>query len=215
MRRAALGRSLGCGGGKASAPVQAGGNGQPAAQPPKPGAFDPARAEIMYGVVTRSASGLPTGIQVTWTAQADAVSYNVYRSSAAIPDTARGSATLRVATALAATSLADTFGGTPPLIGQTWFYRISAVDSDGDESRLSPQLQVDITVHFVTALDKATAAVGDTATITGQNFGIFVAATDSVTAPGVVLANHSLLSACQPAQIPCTDRVLERDCHRR
>src|SRR5947207_3189404 len=88
---------LGCGG-RGSSPVQSVGGVGPVL--PMAGAFDPARAEVMYGSVLRTSSGLPTGIKVTWAAQADAVSYNVYRGSAAILDSARGNAALQVATAL-------------------------------------------------------------------------------------------------------------------
>ena len=75
---------------------------------------------------------------------------------------------------------------------------------DGDESRLSPQLQVDITLHFETALDKATGAVGDTVTITGQHFGVFNASTDSVTAPTVSVRSTFNLPAESNAIPACT-----------
>jgi outer membrane protein assembly factor BamB len=200
---ALLGIALAGCGGAASTTTQLNGNNGGGARPTP---FDPARAEVMFGTVSRSTSGVPTGVRLTWTAQADAVSYNVYRSNAAIPDAARGDAGQQVGHVTAASGTTfddvDFGGGAAPQIGQTWFYRLSAVDSDGDESRLSPQLQVDITLHFVTALDKATAAVGDTVTITGQNFGVYNAATDSVTVPGVVWQSTAPVGF-QVAQLDC------------
>jgi outer membrane protein assembly factor BamB len=195
---------FGCGGG-ASTPAPGGSQHQPA---PIPDAFDPARAEIMYGTVLRSTSGVPTGIKLNWTAQADAASYNLYRSTTTIPDSARGSAALQIGNISAASgtifSDLDFGAGAAPQIGQSWFYRLSAVDSDGDESRLSPELKVDVTLHVANAINSAPAdvpcAIGDTLTIPGKNFGIYNAATDTVTAPGVEW--DSTLPGFKTVQVP-------------
>jgi hypothetical protein len=146
----------------------------------------PSSGTAPYGLVIRSASGLPTAIQLTWIAQADAAAYNIYKSATTIPDSARGNAGLQVASGVVGTALLDDFGAADPVIGETWFYRLTAEDAEGDESRLSPELSLTITQHAPKSTDKAAAAPGEQVVISGDNFGIYNAAIDRVLVPTVV-----------------------------
>ena len=83
------------------------------------------------GVVTGlTATGVQTGINLAWTArtEADLAGYNLYRSASAT-----GLYTKLNLTALAGTTYADT----TTVAGSTYYYRVTALDTTGNESAVS------------------------------------------------------------------------------
>lgn len=73
-----------------------------------------------------------------------------------------------------------------PAVGERYFYRISAVDTDGIESKLSVEVVFTVGLHTITALSVNTAAYEAEITITGTNFGSqYDAGTDRVYFTGV------------------------------
>jgi len=59
-----------------------------------------------------------------------------------------------------------------PLIGQTYYYRLTVVDIYDEESDPSNQLAITISAQDVTGLDPTSGFYGDTVTIFGLRFGI-------------------------------------------
>ena len=161
------------------------------------------------------------GIRITWASLDDpsVAGYHLYKSNVAIPDTARGDSLYWVPVIENASTggyVSDIFGepfipqplvpGTitvdnlfPVAIGEEYFYRVTAVDVDGDESRLSGETQVTITQFQITQLQTTSAGVGDFVTINGERFGQYSPDTDAVTFPGVEWVDAS---GFQPVEIP-------------
>jgi PKD repeat protein len=179
---------------------------------PGPTPLVPAAEGLLDGLLLRDASGKITGIQINWDPVPDLaaekiVGYHIYRSNAAIEDSERGNSALWLTD--------DSFnpdgdsnktifphvlpapGGrfsfldpaTPEFqlnLGESWHYRISAVNDSGDEGRLSPELTIDVTQHRITSLSSAKVGIGNELIIHGLNFGQFEVATDEVIMVGNV-----------------------------
>ncbi|MCB1219375.1 MAG: PKD domain-containing protein [Planctomycetales bacterium] len=166
----------------------------------------PATDDFLDALLLRDASGKLSGIQVSWDPVADnaaeaVTGYHIYQSSASIPDASRGDSALWLEDAgfladgggnntifphsvpgggakLSYTKLADmdfTLN-----IGESWYYRISAVNESGDESALSPEVKVDVAMHSITDVTPATAGIGDQVVIEGLNFGTYDDTIDEV-----------------------------------
>jgi len=139
--------------------------------------------------VMRDTSGLPTGVRITWlySTQAGVAGYNIYRSTSSFTDT--GQAVLANAVPVTGdpgvlATFEDIF---PVTIGDEFFYRITAVDSEGDESPLSDELSIVISHHYITALNVYSGGADDVITILGGNFGDYDEQSDRVMFYGVTL----------------------------
>jgi len=135
----------------------------------------------------KTASGLPTGVIVTWQRQTapQTLGYYLYRDNEdilsadpqlrtnggnLIPQPASGSSVV----------FYDEFY---PQVGLTYYYRVSALDIYNEESDLSNQLSITIQSQEVTGFEPASGYFGDPVTVTGTNFGIHHPETDSVLFP--------------------------------
>jgi hypothetical protein len=150
----------------------------------------------LLSVGFKSASGAPAGIYVTWT-RIDSPAcqgYYLYRytddnrplepgpedqppfpielrvnGGAMIPQPASGETV----------TFDDIF---EPVIGETYYYRVTAVDDQDPPQESYPSAEDSWTVHghTVTGLDPTSAYWGDNITLTGDTFGTYEAGTDSV-----------------------------------
>ncbi|MCH7471541.1 PKD domain-containing protein [bacterium] len=148
----------------------------------------------LSGQVMRSSSGNPTGIRVRWASLiGDVIHYHLYKSADPIPDSARGNSSFwwdepgvfvisQPGVPGSDIVIDDTFA---IAIGEDWYYRVSAVDSDGDESHLSPELQVAVVAFDVTRLTTPLVRVGGTFVIEGSRFGMYDPTGDKVEVQGV------------------------------
>jgi|GEM_PF-1710317 len=124
----------------------------------------------------KSVSGLPTGVIVTWERVDDplAVGYYLYRDTQHI-DTANpalrtnGGDMIGQPGSGTAVTFYDEFY---PLVGQTYYYRLSVVDVYDEESDLSNELSIEISTQEVTGLNPLSGYYGDTVVISGTDFGI-------------------------------------------
>lgn len=145
--------------------------------------------------VLRDASGAPSGVSVFWPYVPDALvaGYHVYHNDEPIPDSARGDSSLWAE--VHGSPLIAVPGGSPEFvrvdllfpiaIGETWYFRVAAVDAGGSESYLSAEVSVAIATHVVTAIDPTSAAVSFNVGISGERFGVYDTQTDRVFFPGV------------------------------
>ncbi|OGK09785.1 MAG: hypothetical protein A2Y63_05460 [Candidatus Riflebacteria bacterium RBG_13_59_9] len=143
----------------------------------------PTLSDVALGSA-KSASGLPTGVVVTWQRVTDplAVGYYLYRHTApfdvANPALRTNGGTMIDQPASGGTvTFYDEFY---PQVGQTFYYRLSVVDIYSEESDLSNQLSITISAQEVTGLDPASGYYGDSLTISGAHFGISDPAVDHV-----------------------------------
>ncbi|MCB1185789.1 PKD domain-containing protein [bacterium] len=188
--------------GTGSQPQPESGKGQPL--------VGPEQQSSASGEVQRDASGLPSGILLSWDPVPDGVDesitgYHIYRSNEPILDSMRGDSSLWLsaegfgddgegnATVYPATiipfgqqySHLDTKDtGFELNFGETWYYRFSALNDSGDEGLLSEEVIVNISQHQVNSLSALQGFVGDQIIVEGVRFGIFDASTDSVTFVG-------------------------------
>lgn len=153
---------------------------------PLPGTGDATRASVL-----RNTSGVPIGVRLRWATQDNVAGYHVYRSSTGIPDSARGDSSFWVLDAGdplipqgsgVSTNFDDIF---PVAIGETWYYRLTAVNVQGEESPLSAEASVTISPFLVEELLTLSARPGELVSIRGQHLGLYDAATDKVQVPGV------------------------------
>lgn len=172
----------------------------------------PVSGSPIDGLLLRDASGKITGIQISWEPVPDLaaekiVGYHIYRSATAIDDSERGNSALWLTddsfnpdgdsnkTVFPHTTLApgNKFSFLDPVtpefqlnIGENWHYRISALNDGGDESKLSPELTINVTQHQITSLSSTKVNVGSELVIFGLNFGQYEVATDEVIMVGNV-----------------------------
>ena len=132
--------------------------------------------------ILRDASGAPVGIQVTWTrvTTTGVLGYFIYRDTSAFADgDPAGNEALRVDAGgtngmydqpASGTSISfdDDFG---PTFTETYYYRISVVNSTSDESDFSNEMSLEITQHTVATVSQVGGSIGDEVTITGTWFG--------------------------------------------
>lgn len=169
---------------------------------------EPANQEL-NGQVLRDVAGAPSGVRLTWPVVEDSLvaGYHVYKDQQAIPDSARGNASMWVtidgATRIPQPGAAETTVVAddmfPVSIGETWYYRITSVDAGGSESRLSGEISVTIGEFSITSIDPLSAGVNSGVTVNGEHFGIYDVANDGVFYAGV---NWVSGIGFQPAPIP-------------
>lgn len=179
----------------------------------------------------RDASGLPSGILVSWDPVPDGADeaitgYHIYRSGVSMDDASRGqsdlwlvdellfnedgdgNSTVFPATALQAgerySYLDEKTAGFELNIGETWFYRISALNDNGDEGLLSAEVEVTISQHLVESLSEYSGFVGDEIVVYGVRFGEFDDAIDDVTFAGRVWNPNTNPPAFENADIQAT-----------
>lgn len=138
----------------------------------------------------RTPSGLPLGIRLTWTrvAEPSATGYYLYRDTSPIADGRVGDVTIRVNDGIAIPQQPGNpitfddmmFPGGHPIVGETYFYRVTVVDTAGEESFFSNEFSYTVQEQDVTFFTPSSGAYGDTVTITGTFFGTFDEATDEV-----------------------------------
>jgi hypothetical protein len=164
---------------------------QPHLFKPAPGGGSVADTDGISATLLRATSGAPNGVRVSWEKvdNSDVVAYNLYRDNSPIADSEVGNAALRVnASPIVPVGNPDTVSYDDLFttnVGDSWYYRVSSLDGDGDESAFSPESQITISDFIVTQLVTIQAGVGDTVEIIGQNFGGPHPA-DKVYFPGVV-----------------------------
>lgn len=141
---------------------------------------------ITLGVL-KNASGTPIGVRVSWT-RVDVTGvqgYFIYRDTSSIPDgDPSGYESLRVDADGNPTGGDSMFpqsgSGTETLhfddlfsvgVGDTFYYRLTVVNSTSDESDFSNQLSITIAQHTITTVSQAGGYIGDQVTIDGTNFG--------------------------------------------
>jgi hypothetical protein len=145
------------------------------------------------GMGDRAVSGAPSGIFVTWTRVDDprALAYYLYRDTQSIPDPPDGGqidAGLRVN---GGNQIANPPSGATVThndlfaleVGTTYFYRLTVVNQDGDESSPSNELSWTVTLHTAGNVTPDTAYWGEDVVIDGSNFLAYNVATDFVVFP--------------------------------
>jgi hypothetical protein len=194
------------------------------ASPNGPGTDQPERPGLDSNTAVRtsvihSANGAPTGIRISWNKStgADVTGYHLYKDPAAIPDTARGDNSFWLRTTFSAATghyMSSTTGSVliaqpsaasmiivddifAVTVGDTFTYRLTAVDSDGDESLLSASAVVIIAPFFINSLDTPSVGVGGEVVIFGDNLGNYDAASDAVLFPGVAWTDGTGFAAVE------------------
>ncbi len=161
---------VGCGGSSVQLPA----NDQPGYSPPQ-------GADTGL-VVRRDASGAPIGIEVTWTrvTTAGVLGYFIYRDTSAFADgDPEGNESLRVDGGGTGGIFDQPGSGDSivfnddfaPSFTETYYYRITVVNSTSDESDFSNEMSIEITQHTVATVSQAGGSIGDEVTITGTWFG--------------------------------------------
>jgi hypothetical protein len=165
-----------CGGGGASPHLQPTPPvGQPIAGQPVTG------GDLTLGIL-RSASGLPLGVRVSWSRVnvTGVQGYYVYRDTTAFPDGAptgfEGKRTNsgnmvnggNPGSGNGTQTFDDLFGA---VVGTKYFYRMTVVNSSGDESDFSAELSITIAQQTITTVTQAGGDIVDQVTIAGTWFG--------------------------------------------
>jgi hypothetical protein len=177
-----------CGGGGGSS-IQPGINPDPVQNPSDPGQ-QPFR---MHAELIKNASGVPTGVRVSWTrvTASTAVGYYLYRDDATIPSgNPAGYEALRVnggemidqPGSGTTVTFDDSFD---PAIGSEWYYRLTVVNDTDDESDFSNELSITISSFDFTGFAPSSGTVGDAVVLSGTNFGEDVPSEDKVYFTGV------------------------------
>jgi len=137
--------------------------------------------------VLKNASGTPIGVRVSWTRVnvTGVQGYFIYRNTSSIPaGDPSGQESLRVDADGNPTGGNGMFpqsgSGTETLhfddlfsvtVGDTFYYRLTVVNSTSDESDFSNELSITIAQHTITAVSQTGGYIGDEVTIDGTNFG--------------------------------------------
>lgn len=141
----------------------------------------------------KTTSGAPEAIFVTWTRSGDpsAIGYYLYRDAAPIPDPGPDGnldPALRVNSGNiiaeppsgSEVTFVDDFGAAKPQVGLTYYYRVTVVDIDDEESYPSNQMSWQVHGHNVAGISPDAVYWGDTVSITGDTFGTYDPGTDFV-----------------------------------
>jgi hypothetical protein len=147
-----------------------GGNGNP-----------PASDQPFSLTVLRNTSGVPTGVRVSWQRVAvDTIDgYWIYRANNST-DLPSGDPAGHSANRVSGSIIAQSGSGTQtltyddsfsPVIGNTYYYRMTVVNATHDESDFSNQLSIAIAGHDITSITTTDVGIGDQVTITGHHFG--------------------------------------------
>jgi hypothetical protein len=191
--------SVSCGGGKRSLSL-------PLASGPD-GALDEDFDAGLDLVMTRDVSGAPSGVKLYWwrVNVPNTTGYYAYRDTQPITE---ANPALRVnggnqvpqpPEGTTAILFDDKFSATE---GVTYYYRVTAVDIDGDESRLSQQRSITIQDFMIEGFSPIQGRVGQTVSITGRRFSEYNEATDAVYFTGV--KNNKGPSALRVDQVQAT-----------
>ncbi len=145
------------------------------------------------GAGDRAVSGAPAGIFVTWNRVDDprAVGYFLYRDTESIPDPPLDGLLdpgLRVNGGImidnpdngATVTHNDIFA---VVVGETYYYRLTVVNLDGDESYPSNELSWTISLHTAGNVTPDSAFWGEDVVVDGTNFLSYNVATDFVVFP--------------------------------
>lgn len=145
------------------------------------------------GTGDRAVSGAPAGIFVTWNRVDDprVTGYYLYRDTASIPDPpvdgvidpglrVNGGGLIANPDSGATVTFNDIFS---VVVGETYFYRLTVVNLDGDESYPSNELSWTISLHTAGNVTPDSAYWGDDVVVDGTNFLSYNAATDFVVFP--------------------------------
>jgi len=139
----------------------------------------------------KTSSGAPQGVRISfWRVDLpDVVGYYIYRDESPIltkdptkrinngemiPQTPQGEDIV---------VFLDLFNAA---VGKTYYYRVTSVDNDGDESVFSDEASITISTFVVFSFSPTSAPVGTLITINGENFGTYDPNTDKVEFTGVV-----------------------------
>ena len=155
----------------------------------------PVDAATFGGTTLRQPSGKPSGVRLFWDPIAGNVSgYHLYKSESAVTGDVRdrpdlllevgGSTTIPQPVDLEQTIQVDDFFAA--VVGDDWFYYLTTLDPDGDESLPSFPFRIVIADFSITGLGATSVAVGESFSINGDNFGIFDEGEDLVRVAGVV-----------------------------
>jgi hypothetical protein len=131
----------------------------------------------------KSVSGPPTGVIVTWPRVSDpqAIGYYLYRDTNPI---SWADPALRTNGGNLIDQVTDDpvvfYDAFSPVIGQTYYYRLSVVDIYDEESDLSNELSITIMPQVVTGIDPLSGYYGDILTVSGTDFGVYDSGVDHV-----------------------------------
>jgi len=181
---ALLGSVLACGGRRAGAPGVVSPEAASGPETLMPPAGGPDLAML------KDASGAPTGVKVYWWRlnEEDIAGYYLYRDTEVItePDPAlrvnEGALIPQPDEGVPAILFDDLFKAK---VGVTYYYRVSAVDLNMDESALSVQRSITISAFSIGGFSPLRGPVGSRVTITGEHFGEYNDRTDAVYFTGV------------------------------
>jgi len=141
-------------------------------------------------MVLKDAAGAPTGVRVYWwrVNEEDVIGYYLYRDTEPItePDQSlrvNGGAIIHQPDEAEQAILFDDIFAAQ--IGETYYYRLTAVDYGWDESILSTQRSVTISPLIIDSFSPLRGKVGRTVTILGEYFGDYNDQTDAVYFTGV------------------------------
>jgi len=150
-------------------------------------------APQMLSAGAKTVSGAPVGIFVTWTRVDNAEGYYLYRDTQPIPDPnpdgvidpalrVNGGSQIAQPPSGSTVTFNDIFA---VVIGQTYYYRVTAVDDLDQEGYASNEMSWMVHAHNVAGFSPPSVYWGDVLTITGDTFGAFIALTDSVQFPAI------------------------------
>lgn len=194
--------AAGCGKGHRAASFSGGKSTPPKKEKPKAGG-------ITYASALKTTSGVPTGVRVTWVREtaSNIGGYYFYKDMSSIPDSAVGNGSLRVnggslfpqPSSGVFLTFDDAFAA---VTGQTYYYRLTAVDTDGDESNFSNEMSITIAAHSITSFSPSGGRYGDSVDIYGLHFGTQNTVTDSVLFSGVI--DSKVPASLSPGKITAT-----------
>lgn len=163
----------GCGGGAAQVELGNGAPASPAVTPEIP-------QNGLALTLLRSTSGEPQGVRISWTRVdvAGVLGYYIYRDSSSLPsgdpaghESKRINGGNRIDQSGSGTETLTFDDLFYPDFGQTFYYRMTVVNSTSDESDFSNQASITIAQHTITDVSQAGSSIGDEVTITGTHFG--------------------------------------------
>lgn len=155
-------------------------------------------------VMTRDVSGAPSGVKVYWwrVNVPNITGYYIYRDVRPITEADPalrvngGNQVPQPPESQTAILFEDKF---PAQVGVRYYFRVTGVDLDGDESRLSYERSITIQNFRIESFSPIQARVGQTVTIMGRYFSEYNEATDAVYFTGV--RNTKGPSALQVSQV--------------
>lgn len=128
----------------------------------------------------RGTSGQPQGVRISWTRVdvAGVLGYYIYRDSSSLPsgdpagnESKRINSGNRIDQSGSGTQTLNFDDIFYPDFGQTYYYRMTVVNSTSDESDFSNQQSITIATHTITSVTQAGGSIGDQVTIVGTHFG--------------------------------------------